>query len=66
MVGLKVGTPIGASIGHLPSLGGAKPQEGGEITQAWIVDSKVYPEYQCPKDGGGCLMRQWLQVAVLL
>ena len=31
--------------------GGAEHQEGGGIAQAWIVDPKAYPAYQCPNNG---------------
>ena len=41
-VELKVGTSVGDY--KLPVVtGGAEPQEGGEIAQAWIIDLKVYP-----------------------
>ena len=65
-VELKVGTPIGDY--RLPVVTGrAELQEGGKIARAWIEDPNVYPVYQCPNDGAGCLRGQWwLQAAVLL
>ena len=65
MVALKVETQFETI--RLLATRGPEPHEGGGVVRAWIVvDPRVYSGISMPKDGSGCVVRQWRLQAVIL